>query len=65
MIARAINLVISWVHGYIGSRLIGQRLAGMFDRGSLLDNLSIHRNAAHFNLPGDVPFWSSKTTSWK
>ena len=65
MIARAIYLMISWVHGYIGSRLIGQRLAGMFDRGSLFDNLSIHRNAAHFDLPGYVPFWSSRTTSWK
>ncbi len=63
MIARAINLVISWVHGYIGSRLIGQRLVVTFDWGSLLDNLSIHRNAAHFNLPGDVLFWSSWTTS--
>ncbi len=63
MIARAINLMISWVHGYIGSRLIGQRLLVTFDWGSLLDNLSIHRNAAHFNLPGDVLFWSSWTTS--
>ena len=65
MIARAINLMINWLLGYIGSRLIGQRLAGMFDRGSLFDNLSIHRNAAHFDLPGYVPFWSSRTTSWK
>jgi len=63
VIARAINLMISWVHGYIGSRLIGQRLLVTFDWGSLLDNLSIHRNAAHFNLPGDVLFWSSWTTS--
>ncbi len=63
MIARASNLMISWVHGYIGSRLIGQRLLVTFDWGSLLDNLSIHRNAAHFNLPGDVLFWSSWTTS--
>ncbi len=63
MIARAINLMISWVHGYIGSRLIGQRLLVTFDWGSLLDNLSIHRNAPHFNLPGDVLFWSSWTTS--
>ncbi len=62
MIARAIHLMINWALCYIGSRLMGQRLAGMFDRGSLLDNLSIHLNAAHFNLPGDVLFWSSRTT---
>ena len=58
MIARAIIVMINWVHGLIGSRLIGQRLAGMFDRASLLDNLSIHCNA-HINLPGDVPFRAS------
>ena len=60
---RAMKLMIICARGYIGSRLIGKRLVVTFDWGSLLYNLSIHRSAAHFNLPGDVLFWSSWTTS--
>lgn len=50
------NLLITGALGHIGSRLIREIPAGMFERVLLLDNLSTQRYGALFNLPDDMPF---------
>ncbi len=50
------NLLITGALGHIGSKLIREIPPGMFERVSLLDNLSTQRYGALFNLPNGVPF---------
>ena len=50
------NLMITGALGHIGSRLIREIPAGMFQNVYLLDNLSTQRYPVLFNLPRDIPF---------
>lgn len=50
------NLMITGALGHIGSRLIRELAAGVFQNVYLLDNLSTQRYPSLFNLPKGVPF---------